>query len=168
MSSVSEENLVHKLAVYSSALLNVTNNLEVMLQNCHDGNRFNNPKLLSDSLVRLKAIEDFLTRSATIEEEFRNDILLIRTKCPSLSEPEIRTAVFIRLGLKTHQISHLLCASSRTIETHRYNMRKKLGIESQYCLTRFLQEDLSGNCNSICIQKSDCKKRFFEHSKDKK
>ena len=43
-----------------------------------------------------------------------------------------------RLGLKTYEMSRLLCLSERTIDGHRNGLRKKLGIKPNENLKEFL------------------------------
>ncbi|MCB2185325.1 MAG: LuxR C-terminal-related transcriptional regulator [Deltaproteobacteria bacterium] len=50
-------------------------------------------------------------------------------KNPKLTPAEIRVAQFVREGLTTKEISQAMSLSPHTIETHRKNLRRKLGID---------------------------------------
>ncbi|MDY6857393.1 MAG: helix-turn-helix transcriptional regulator [Thermodesulfobacteriota bacterium] len=47
-----------------------------------------------------------------------------------LTPTEIRITNLIKHGKTTKEISNILCLSNRTVETHRYNIRKKLAIHN--------------------------------------
>ena len=69
-----------------------------------------------------------------ILESNLNDIISpflrnLSTKYVNLTPTEIRVAHLIREGKTTKDIGEVMALSPRTIETHRKNMRKKLGIE---------------------------------------
>jgi len=69
-----------------------------------------------------------------ILESNLNDIISpflrnLSTKYANLTPTEIRVAHLIREGKTTKEIGEVMALSPRTIETHRKNMRKKLGIE---------------------------------------
>jgi GAF domain-containing protein/DNA-binding CsgD family transcriptional regulator len=56
-----------------------------------------------------------------------------------LTPTEIRVANLIKHGKTTKEISHMLCLSDRTVERHRYNIRKKLAIhDGRVSLRTFL------------------------------
>ena len=57
--------------------------------------------------------------------------LRLTSKFIGLSPTEIRVADMIRQGQKTKQIAQILCLSQKTIESHRQNIRNKLGIKNQ-------------------------------------
>lgn len=63
----------------------------------------------------------------------------IAEKFPMLTKQEIKMCQLARLGLKTHEMARLLCLSERTIDGHRNNLRKKLGLKPSENLTKFLQ-----------------------------
>jgi DNA-binding CsgD family transcriptional regulator len=57
-----------------------------------------------------------------------------------LTPKEIEIVGMIKLGLATKEISSLLNVSSQTIDKHRKNIRKKLGLSTKNInLTSFLQ-----------------------------
>jgi len=69
-----------------------------------------------------------------ILESNLNDIISpflrnISAKYVNLTPREIRVAHFIKEGRTTKEIAEFMALSPRTIETHRKNIRKKLGIE---------------------------------------
>jgi DNA-binding CsgD family transcriptional regulator len=43
------------------------------------------------------------------------------------------------LGLNSHDVSKLLSLSQRNIENHRYRIRKRLGLKTEYDIAKFLQ-----------------------------
>lgn len=55
----------------------------------------------------------------------------ISTKYLKLTPTEIRIANMVKQGKTSKEISDLLNMSARTIDTHRYNIRVKLGIKNQ-------------------------------------
>lgn len=59
-------------------------------------------------------------------------------KYPDLTKQEVKMCQLARLGLKNFEMSRLLCISERSVETHRFNLRKKLGLKTEQKLSDFL------------------------------
>jgi len=68
----------------------------------------------------------FEAQFATVHPEFKQKLV---EKYPELSPAEIRMCILFRLGLKSHEVAQLTCLSERSVEDHRYQIRKKLGMK---------------------------------------
>jgi len=79
------------------------------------------PKQLSYIYIIESNLNDIISRFS------RN----LSTKYLSLTPTEIQVANLIKEGKNTKEIGEVMMLSPRTIETHRKNMRKKLGLEKK-------------------------------------
>ncbi|HVK39450.1 MAG TPA: tetratricopeptide repeat protein [Candidatus Kapabacteria bacterium] len=68
--------------------------------------------------------------------EFRGRLL---ERHPSLSKTEVKICSLLKLRLTTMDIAQLLCASDRSIDWHRSNIRKKLGLQPRDDLSEAMQ-----------------------------
>ena len=59
---------------------------------------------------------------------------------PDLTPTELRICSLARIGLSSREISSIMNASERSVEDHRYNIRRKLDIAGGQDLARYLQE----------------------------
>lgn len=59
---------------------------------------------------------------------------------PQLSTTEIKVCSLIKINLSSKEIGHILNVSLRSVETYRYNIRKKLGLVAQDNLSQFIAE----------------------------
>ena len=83
--------------------------------------------------------------SGTIEQSLRSDddwkrfeetyrlvhhdfISRLSARFPDLSPTELKVAALLHIDLSNKEIADLLCISLRTVESHRYNIRKKLNL----------------------------------------
>lgn len=62
---------------------------------------------------------------------------LLRT-CPSLSAMERKVCTLLMLNLLSKEIAGILCISPRTVDRHRYNIRKKMHVPADVNLITFL------------------------------
>jgi DNA-binding CsgD family transcriptional regulator len=79
----------------------------------------------SQQLNQLKILERHTT------EVISPFLRTLSLKYPNLTPMEIKVINFIREGRTTKEMAELLNASSRTIEVHRDNIRKKLGLRNK-------------------------------------
>lgn len=83
--------------------------------------------------------EDVMER---IEKEFdlvhNNFIKQLRQTYPDLSRNELMMCMYIRMNLSNKEIAPLMNMSTRGVETLRYRMRRKMGLERENSLTDFL------------------------------
>jgi DNA-binding CsgD family transcriptional regulator len=99
---------------------------------------FNMEELVKPYLEKLKKSGSDKKRKAYIDilESNLNDIISrfsysLTSRYLSLSPAEIRVANLIKRGKITKAIAGLLDVSERTIEDHRKNIRRKLGIKNK-------------------------------------
>ena len=89
---------------------------------------------LSRIILDLQSLNDkdvwteFEYRFQSVHEEFYQNL---KAKYPKLSPSEIRLAAFLRLNMTTKEISSITGQSVNSLETARYRLRKKLGINNQ-------------------------------------
>lgn len=59
-------------------------------------------------------------------------------QCPTLTPTEVKVTCLMRIGLSTKEIMQLMRVTIRDVETHRYKIRKKLGLSTKVNLVTFL------------------------------
>jgi len=82
-----------------------------------------------------KAWENFERRLDSIHHDF---VHRLTTLCPNLAPMELKVCSLLKINLATKEIANLLCLSVRTVETHRYNIGRKLNLQKGVRLTAFL------------------------------
>lgn len=78
---------------------------------------------------------DFEGRITSSNEDFFKILL---DKFPTLRPAELRLCAYLRLNISTKEIAEMLNKSIRTIETTRYSIRKKMGLDGNENLVSFL------------------------------
>lgn len=68
----------------------------------------------------------------------QTDISMLTQHFPDLSPAEINICLLLKTGLGTKDMAAILCLSSRTVDFHRHNIRKKLQLPADTNLTQFL------------------------------
>ncbi|TAE29570.1 MAG: LuxR family transcriptional regulator [Candidatus Kapaibacterium sp.] len=64
----------------------------------------------------------------------------LRQCSPCITRQELIVAVFVREGLYSSEIAERLHCSLRTVENHRFRIRRKLGLDTSKNLADFLLE----------------------------
>lgn len=94
---------------------------------------------LQDKVVIDIKSDDVLRR---VEEEFDivhdNFMKKLRERYPDLNSNEIMLCAYLKMNLSTKEIAPLLNISQRGVETIRYRLRKKLGLEREDSLSSFI------------------------------
>lgn len=62
----------------------------------------------------------------------------LSSRFPDLTATERKVCALMRIQLSSKAIANLLCVSVRTVENHRFNIRKKIGLSAEVNLSNFL------------------------------
>lgn len=86
--------------------------------------------------LKITPVDSHQRNQLTILERHINEIIspFLRTlssRHPDLTPMEIKVITFIREGRTTKEIAELLHVSARTVDVHRDNIRKKLGLKNR-------------------------------------
>ncbi len=88
--------------------------------------------LISEHLDSANTWETFIAEFELLHHDF---ITKLSRRYPLLTGLELKVCALIKSNLSSKEIARLLCISSRSIETYRYRVRKKLGLKRQVDLT---------------------------------
>lgn len=89
-------------------------NLKVVLKECQS------------QLALTSSWNDFLSTYEQTDPEFMNSLMAL---ADTLSPTEIRVCTLVRLGLDSYEMASFMSVSKRSIEQHRYRIKKKLKID---------------------------------------
>lgn len=134
-------NLLLSVSNKHEALLNIKEELLKVRANLK-GDSANRRSLtaLEEQIDTALQSEKILER---IEKEFdlvNNDFTKkLRADFPDLTSNEIKMCSYIKMNLSTKEIAPLMNMSMRGVETIRYRMRKKFGLERSDSLTEFIR-----------------------------
>lgn len=122
----------------NSALRVLLQQREKDLREIEEKLQFNVKHMVTPFIERLKRkeLDREIISSLSLMESSLNDILSpfirsLSTKYLTLTFTEIQVANLIREGKTSKEIADLLQMSERTIEAHRYHIRKKLGLQNK-------------------------------------
>lgn len=91
---------------------------------------------------RLKSLPDELLNWQSFDEQFNSlhpqFLHNLTVAFPELTPQERKVCPLLRLNLETEEIAKLMFLSDRSVENHRYRIRKKLGLTTQQSLPDFL------------------------------
>ncbi len=128
---------VHNMTHMSRLLNQVKPPVEI--ENQTETDRVGLLEKLDDALSVDKGLfnwAEFETRFHSLHPQF---IQKLSEKYPDLTPAQNRLAMFIRMNLPTKEIAYVTNKSTRTIESTRYTMRQKLGLEKYESLSTVIQ-----------------------------
>jgi tetratricopeptide (TPR) repeat protein/DNA-binding CsgD family transcriptional regulator len=94
--------------------------------------------LLRQVDARINDMEDwevFEKQFFLAHHDFLHDL---SQRCPTLTKTELKVCALLKLDLTTKEIANILSTSVKTVESHRYHIRKKLDIPLETKLTAYL------------------------------
>ena len=66
--------------------------------------------------------------------------LKLKERCADLTENDLRLCAYIRIGMRAKQIAEMLSVTPDSINTARYRLRKKFGMEKGDKLDDFIRQ----------------------------
>lgn len=135
-------NLLISLSSKHEALIDFKSELKKLYSTFH-GDSSDRKQILAlqsriDSVLQAEGV------MGRIEKEFdlvhNNFIKKLRQTYPTLIRNELMMCVYIKMNLSNKEIAPLMNMSPRGVETLRYRMRRKLGLERENSLTEFLKQ----------------------------
>jgi DNA-binding CsgD family transcriptional regulator len=102
-----------------------------------------NSRKLAEAMVREidAAITDgnaWDTFNERFQELHQDFLRTLAQRFPTLTQGELRICALLKINLSTKEIASILRVSVRTVEDHRNNIRKKLGLTSKDNFATFL------------------------------
>jgi len=107
-----------------------------------DKNKFSNQFRLKHIMNKINtAVKNkdewkvFETNFNEVHEDFFKDVL---EKYPKLTSKDLKLCSYLKMNLSSKEIAPLMGISVRGVEVHRYRLRKKMDLDSDVNLTKFL------------------------------
>lgn len=150
LARIEHDRLVHEIDLKRKELANTTmmaakkNEVLMEIQNelSKDKNSFSNQYRMKHIMNKINAAvkskdewKVFETNFNEVHEDFFKDIL---AEYPKLSSKDLKLCSYLKMNLSSKEIAPLMGISVRGVEVHRYRLRKKMALESDVNLTKFL------------------------------
>jgi len=92
-------------------------------------------KIIKTNTLSKNEWQSFEKNLVKSHEEFVNRL---SKKYPTLTSKDIKLCIYLKMNLSSKEIAPLMNISYRGVELHRYRLRKKLDINQEESLTRFM------------------------------
>ena len=92
-------------------------------------------KIIKSNTISKNEWQSFEKNLIKSHEEFVNRLT---QKYPALTSKDIKLSIYLRMNLSSKEIAPLMNISFRGVELHRYRLRKKLGINQEESLYKFM------------------------------
>ncbi len=89
-------------------------------------------------MKHLNKITEPKARKSEGEEHQTRLLKILATRFPMLTQTERRVCVYLAMHWRTKEIAQEMGIGERTVETHRQNIRRKLGVPKGKELSAFL------------------------------
>ena len=116
--------------------------MEIQGELSKDKNKFSNQFRMKHIMNKINnAVKNkdewkvFETNFNEVHEDFFKDIL---ARYPKLTGKDLKLCSYLKMNLSSKEIAPLMGISVRGVEVHRYRLRKKMDLESDVNLTKFL------------------------------
>ncbi|MGA8852960.1 MAG: LuxR C-terminal-related transcriptional regulator [Christiangramia sp.] len=107
-----------------------------------DKNKFSNQFRLKHIMNKINSAvkskdewKVFETNFNEVHEDFFKDVLV---EYPKLTSKDLKLCSYLKMNLSSKEIAPLMGISVRGVEVHRYRLRKKMNLDSDVNLTKFL------------------------------
>jgi len=128
-----------KISTYNDSIAKVGNEISNLIKS-NSEIKTNQLHQIEKSLLSIvsdeELWEDFKFQFEKIKPDFFKKLKL---KCPTLSVNDLKHCSYIISKLNTKDVANLISVSPRSVETTRYRIKKKLGLEKDINLYDFLQ-----------------------------
>lgn len=94
-------------------------------------------KVINNIDAELSEEKDWEQIEPQINKAYNQFILKLKEKHPGLTTTELRISAYIRMNLPTKEISELMNKTPRAVESDRYRLRKKIGLDSNDSLQQY-------------------------------
>ncbi|HVZ39316.1 MAG TPA: tetratricopeptide repeat protein [Candidatus Kapabacteria bacterium] len=95
-------------------------------------------RMISEITSTKHADADWKIFEQQLDHLHQDFIRLLSERCPLLTPTELKICSLARINLSTKDVAAILCTSVRTVDSHKYNIRRKLRLDSKVSLTTFL------------------------------
>ena len=116
--------------------------MEIQGELSKDKNKFSNQFRMKHIMNKINhAVKNkdewkvFETNFNEVHEDFFKEVL---KKHPNLTSKDLKLCSYLKMNLSSKEIAPLMGISVRGVEVHRYRLRKKMNLESDTGLTKFL------------------------------
>ncbi len=142
-----QQELIHKSKLLANSTLTLTQKnkmLEDLKSSLYDldNEEDNHPQIKKrlEKLINhnLSQDQDWKIFEKNFNDVHKDFLDTLRSKHPNLSPKEKRLAAFIKMNLSSKEIAPLLFISYRSVENNRHRLRKKLGLDRNVNLTKYI------------------------------
>lgn len=141
-----EQDVVHKSEELTSTTMNLVRKNQILQDiatRLEAIDKDNNPEMLKIRRLIKENIshdDDWSNFTRHFDVVYRDFLKLLREAHPVLTQSDLRMCAYLKMGLSSKEIAPLLNISPRSVEMSRYRLRRKLALDRDTPLQRYLQE----------------------------